>query len=88
MADVWEMFRVIIEERKRREIDPTLALLRECLADAGKSKEGKHEREKIAQMLGFLESMSGCYQEIRGLPTQSLVQIVKMGGKVKKLLGL
>src|SRR2546430_11655359 len=38
MQDVWEMFRVIIEERKRREIDPTLAILRECVADAEKLK--------------------------------------------------
>jgi DNA-binding transcriptional regulator GbsR (MarR family) len=88
MADVWEMFRVIIEERKRREIDPTLLLLRQCLAESGKGKEEKHSRQKISEMLGFMESMSGCYEEIRGLPTTGLVQFVKMGGKVKKLLGL
>src|SRR5688500_3272438 len=34
MKDVWEMFRAIIEQRKRRELDPTLALLRECAAEA------------------------------------------------------
>ncbi len=88
MADVWEMFRVIIEERKRREIDPTLALLRECLAETGKGRNDKHVRQKIGDMLSFMESMSGCYEEIRGLPTAGLVQFVKMGGKVKKLLGL
>jgi len=38
MHDVWEMFRVILEERKRREIDPTLAILRECVADAERLK--------------------------------------------------
>ena len=89
MADVWEMFRVIIEERKRREIDPTLVLLRACLAESGKGKsEDRHSRQKISEMLAFLESMAGCYDEVRGLPTTALVQFVKMGGKVKKLLGL
>src|SRR6185369_14581401 len=29
LGDVWEMFSIITEERKKREIDPTLALLRE-----------------------------------------------------------
>src|SRR6202453_4711475 len=31
MKDVWEMFRVILDQRKKRETDPTLALLRECI---------------------------------------------------------
>ncbi|MGH9704912.1 MAG: GbsR/MarR family transcriptional regulator, partial [Candidatus Acidiferrales bacterium] len=29
MKDLWEMFRIILEERKRREIDPTITVLRE-----------------------------------------------------------
>src|SRR5229473_6287253 len=37
MKDVWEMFRIIVEERKRREIDPTLEMLRVCLADLEKA---------------------------------------------------
>src|SRR6266446_7881137 len=39
MKDVWEMFRMVLDERKRREIDPTLSMLRECIAEAGKQKE-------------------------------------------------
>jgi len=31
LKDVWEMFRIIVEQRKRREVDPTLLLLRNCL---------------------------------------------------------
>src|SRR5712672_731647 len=38
MKDVWEMFRVVLDERKRREIDPTLTMLRECIAEAGRQK--------------------------------------------------
>src|SRR6478736_3112940 len=37
MKDVWEMFQIVLDERKRREIDPTLAILRECLAEAVKA---------------------------------------------------
>src|SRR5271157_4183320 len=39
--DVWEMARVILDERKRREIDPTVAVLRECMHEA----QGKGEAE-------------------------------------------
>src|SRR6186713_485268 len=39
MKDVWDMFRVVLDERKRREIDPTIAMLEECIADTGKEKD-------------------------------------------------
>src|SRR5213075_2286968 len=45
MSDVWEMFRVIIDERKKREIDPTLAVLRECIADAEKDRSSDRYTE-------------------------------------------
>src|SRR6476469_8522973 len=38
MQDVWEMFRMVLDERKRREIDPTLSMLRACIGDAQKEK--------------------------------------------------
>src|SRR6266542_2557883 len=39
MKDVWEMFRVVLDERKKREIDPTVAMLRECIAEADGDQE-------------------------------------------------
>src|SRR5690348_13333969 len=39
LKDVWEMFRIVLDERKKREIDPTLAVLRACISEAGKDKE-------------------------------------------------
>src|SRR6516165_1619478 len=39
MKDVWEMFRVVLDERKRREIDPTLTILRECIAEVSEGKD-------------------------------------------------
>jgi DNA-binding transcriptional regulator GbsR (MarR family) len=38
LRDVWEMFLVIMRERKKRELDPTLATLRECAAEAKANK--------------------------------------------------
>jgi DNA-binding transcriptional regulator GbsR (MarR family) len=32
LKDVWEMFRIILDERKKRETDPTLHLLRDLAA--------------------------------------------------------
>src|SRR5215470_10992711 len=38
LKDVWEMFRVVLDERKKREIDPTMHMLRECIAEAALDK--------------------------------------------------
>lgn len=87
MRDVWEMFQIVLDERRRREIDPTLALLRECLAEAeAAGNEEAHTRERLQELLGFFESVVDWYQQIRRLPTGAVMKFVKMGGKVRELL--
>jgi len=89
LHDVWEMFRVIGEERKRREIDPTLILLRECVADAGKSKSAADPttRERLEELLRFFETMNGWYTQMSKMPTGALLKAVKLGDNVFRLLG-
>src|SRR5437868_7483771 len=56
MKDVWEMFRVVLDERKRREIDPTLIVLRECIAQADKEKNtSAHTRERLQALADFMK---------------------------------
>ncbi len=89
MADVWEMFQIILDERKKREVDPTLAMLRQCVAQAKRdSGTDAHARERMAELLGFFESVTDWYRQIRNLPTGAVIRFVKMGRKVRKLLGV
>jgi DNA-binding transcriptional regulator GbsR (MarR family) len=89
MRDVWEMFRVIAEERKRREIDPTLVLLRECVGDIEKlkSEADATSKERLGELLKFFETMTSWYDQMRKVPTSVLLRAVKLGDKVFKLLG-
>ena len=48
MKDVWEMFRVVLDERKKRECDPTMRLLRDCIAEAEKDKATDEYTETYA----------------------------------------
>lgn len=85
MHDVWEMFHVILEERKRREIDPTLQILRSCVADLDAAKKpDKHQRERLASMLEFFEGMTSLYGEAQRLPPHTLRAWVRGKGKVRK----
>jgi DNA-binding transcriptional regulator GbsR (MarR family) len=89
MKDVLEMFRVIMMERKRREIDPTLKLLREAVAEMDKVKGTEaYTKERMQGMLDFFELANGWADQMQKVPTGSLLKVAKMGEKVFKLLGL
>ena len=86
--DVWAMFQIILDERKRREIDPTLALLGELVAEAKKDKAaGGEMRQRLESMHDFFDTMSRWYTQIRALPQGAMIKFVKLGSKVTKLMG-
>ncbi len=88
MKDVWEMFRIIVDERRKREAAPTLAMLRDAVSDAKKpGAADAYTRERLAEMLQFFELMNGWCEQTGKLPTSAVVRMVKMGDKLGKLLG-
>jgi DNA-binding transcriptional regulator GbsR (MarR family) len=89
MKDVYEMFRLVLDERKKRELDPTLTLLRDCLLEADKDKHAdEYTVKRLHEMTAFFENMSAWYSQVRQWPTNTLVRFVRLGDKVRKLLGL
>jgi len=89
MKDVYEMFRVIANERKRREVDPTLKLINDCLQDSGKPKANEaYVRERLESMKEFFDLAINFSNQMDKLNTSSLVKAAKMGDKAIKLLGL
>jgi DNA-binding transcriptional regulator GbsR (MarR family) len=79
-----------MDERKKREADPTLALLRDCVADASRAggQSDKYTRERLTDMLDFFEQMTSWYEQTRRIPTPTVMKMTKMGDKVAKLLGV
>lgn len=88
MQDVWEMFRLIADERKRRECDPTLQMLRDMVAESGKSTGDTHTAQRLGEMLQVFELSSNWYDQTRKLSTPAVIRMCKLGDKVAKLLGL
>lgn len=86
IKDVWEMFRIVAEERKRREIDPTLRVLQECVTDLKKAGAGSaYTRERLEEMLEFLATTSGLFEELVHMPTPALKGMARLRGKLKSL---
>ena len=66
--DVWELFHVVMAERKHREWDPTIAVLRECVQEANERNEDVFLRTRLGNMLDLTETLSVCYEELCKLP--------------------
>jgi DNA-binding transcriptional regulator GbsR (MarR family) len=85
--DVWELFRVIIEQRKQRELNPTLSMLRTCADEVEAEKDTDPvTKERIRNMLGFVETTSNWYEQISDIPTSTLTKIMKLGKGVTQLV--
>jgi len=86
--DTWEMIRIIVEGRKRRELDPTIAALRQCQALlAHDSETPRAVRERIVSQLEFLESLTGWYERVSTLPRATLLKMMRLGARIAKVIG-
>lgn len=89
IKDVYELFRVIAAERKRREVDPTLIRLRACASEAGETDESAdaYAKRQLEELLGFFELVSDFYEKMDRLPTKSAISAIRMGDKIAKSIG-
>ncbi len=85
--DVWEIFRILMEEKRRREIDPTLTLLRETLLEPPAGDSEVHAQQRMGEMLELIELCTGWFDEVHQLPPETLQSLMKLGTKVQKVLG-
>jgi DNA-binding transcriptional regulator GbsR (MarR family) len=86
LKDVGEMFGIIVEQRKRRELDPTIQLLQRCLHELERKGSDPYTRERLQEMAEFFETATAAYDEAKRLPAQTLRGLLKMRGGIRKLL--
>ncbi len=88
LKDVMETFRVIMAERKRREMDPTIALLEHCVRDVkvGDPSE-QYTREQLEKMLEFTKMVTTWYSHIDCLSTPALLRLFRGGAILAKVFG-
>ncbi len=85
-GDVYEMFRFIVEYRKRREVDPTLQMLREAMSELQSGSGDAHTRKKMSEMLALFETSDSLYQQAQKVQTATIVRVAKMSNIVSKIL--
>jgi DNA-binding transcriptional regulator GbsR (MarR family) len=86
-GDTWTMLTTIMEERKRRELEPTLTLLRQCVIESAEDKETPAEvKARIEQMLTFIATLTEWFDQVKTLPKSTLVALMKMGAKIAQIV--
>jgi DNA-binding transcriptional regulator GbsR (MarR family) len=86
-GDVWEMFLRILNERKKREIDPTLDMLRECLAEQEQSHaDATFVNQQMRNLLELLEMLVIWYEQMRRLPQTVQRRMLKMGSRLGEIV--
>nr|WP_272213258.1 GbsR/MarR family transcriptional regulator [Marinicella sp. W31]MDC2879205.1 GbsR/MarR family transcriptional regulator [Marinicella sp. W31] len=84
--DVWTILRTLAEERKKREVDPTLALLAEVTTRTPRDADEEYAQQRMGQMHDLIERLSSWYDDVKGLETDRLLMLLGMGARVTRLL--
>jgi DNA-binding transcriptional regulator GbsR (MarR family) len=84
--DIWQILRTVAEERKRREIDPTLTVLRDILLETPASQAERHAQERMRQMHELIELLTGWADDVQRLDNDSLRRLLALGAGVSRLL--
>jgi DNA-binding transcriptional regulator GbsR (MarR family) len=84
--DVWAIFRTLAAERRKREIDPTLSMLRDALMEQPGVAEDVHAQARMKQMHEFIERMTDWLDDVQKMDSATLASLMSMGAKVQKML--
>ena len=85
-SDAWEIFRTLAEERRRREIEPTLSMLRNALLEEPSSEEDRVALERMRGMHDLIELTTSWFDDVQRMDQATLAKLMKMGAKVQRLL--
>ncbi len=88
MKDVYEMFRAILAERKRREVDPTLQLLKECQKESADDEDSTYARTRIGDLQDFFQLSTDFYKKMDKLPTKAAAKALRTSDRLLKALRL
>ncbi len=84
--DVWAIFKTLAEERQRREVDPTLSMLRDALLEAPDSPEERHAQARMREMHDLIEQLTEWFAEVRKLSPATLEKLMSLGATATSLL--
>jgi DNA-binding transcriptional regulator GbsR (MarR family) len=87
-GELWDIVMTIVEGRKKREIDPTIAVLARAAEAAKTDRETPADvKKRIQEMHKFVANLAGWYDQVKTLPIATLVKLMNLGAKIAKFVG-
>jgi DNA-binding transcriptional regulator GbsR (MarR family) len=87
-GSIWDMANRVFEERRKREMDPTLSLLRDILLDTPANDQEQHAQDKLKEVHDLLEGITKWSSELQRLSPEKLDTLMKLGSGVGKVLDM
>lgn len=87
-GDIWDMARKVLEERRKREIDPTLTLLRNLLMNETAGDADDYALQRIREIHDLLEMVTLWSRELQEMKPEKLATLMKLGAGVSKVIDL
>jgi DNA-binding transcriptional regulator GbsR (MarR family) len=84
--DVWELFRTVVRERKEREFDPTVRMLREIVASPDFQHEPADAQDRIRSTLDLMQKLGRWADEMLRLSPGTLDKVLSLGASVQKFV--
>lgn len=88
LGSVWDIFKAVAAERRRREVEPTLTMLRQALLDPSVAESERYALSRMREMYELAELANNWFDELQRLSPESMLQLMNLGSKVQKLLVL
>jgi len=84
--NIWDIFKTLLEERRRREVEPTLSMLRDALLETPLNADDAFAQQRMREMYELIELSSNWFGEVQKLSPETLGRLMKMGSTVKRVL--
>ncbi|MDF0604545.1 GbsR/MarR family transcriptional regulator [Neisseriaceae bacterium TC5R-5] len=84
--DVWLIFKTLAEERRKREVEPTLTMLRGAIMETPASDAERHAQTRMKDMHQLIELVTNWFADIQDMDVETLQRLMKLGSQVQKLL--
>ncbi|NVK88926.1 MAG: MarR family transcriptional regulator, partial [Gammaproteobacteria bacterium] len=87
-GSIWELALQVLAERRKREVEPTLSLLRSELMNADNVPEQQYAQQKMQEIHDLIELFSRWFDDVNKMNPESLKTLLKLGSGVGKVLGM
>ncbi|WP_410369356.1 GbsR/MarR family transcriptional regulator [Catenovulum sp. 2E275] len=87
-GSIWEMAIRVFEERRKREVDPTLSLLRDNMLEEPADESEAYAQDKMREIHDLLDSLTHFASELPQMGPERLHSLMKLGAGVGKVLDM